>query len=398
MRDPRYGLGQKNIGRELLASLQATPEQIVACGRYDDVWRIYNIAFKHDYEVSLLDFLKKKCASNDALCKKWMPRYSSKDKKYAINLAKAFNLNKQEYGKFIKCDSTTEFMLSHHLEENIIFEHVPSLAMIKYANTFSRKLPDKYSEYLNKVRSGKAKLNVSTTNVYDIYRNRNKIDAQLFFDQISKCKGSWLPIVDTSGSMWDSNDSIGKALSIGHYLAKCSSYLPNTVMSFSSEPFLIELGKKYSHTVHRYSSYTFEPNPNYSDYINEINSMNTGDCSRTNFGAVMEILKGLEKGYAPDYLVVLSDMEFDMGSALSKNETMELFKSRGIQTRIIWWNFNSHDTTVPEIDKDGNIFLSGYNPYLLSYLETGFDSDTFIAKLLTKYSETIDTLYPGLIK
>ena len=50
------------------------------------------------------------------------------------------------------------------------------------------------------------------------------------------------------------------------------------------------------------------------------NSMYTGDCSNTDFGKVMELLKGLKK--YPEYLIVLSDMEFDCGSNQSKEETM----------------------------------------------------------------------------
>lgn len=57
--------------------------------------------------------------------------------------------------------------------------------------------------------------------VYDIYKNMDKIDPDLFFDKIEKIKINCIPVVDTSGSMLDDNDSFGKALSVGHYLAKC---------------------------------------------------------------------------------------------------------------------------------------------------------------------------------
>ena len=52
-------------------------------------------------------------------------------------------------------------------------------------------------------------------------------------------------------------------------------------------------------------------------------------------------------------------------------------------------NFNSRATTSPEIDSDGNIFLSGYNPMLLKFLEAGFDGKKFLAKLLDEYSKNI---------
>lgn len=102
----------------------------------------------------------------------------------------------------------------------------------------------------------------------------------------------------------------------------------------------------------------------------------------------MKLLSNLDNDL-PEYLVVLSDMEFDQGSQTSKDDTMDLFKQKGYKTRIIWWNFNSRNTTVPEIDKDGNIYISGYSPFLLKYLQSGFDGKKFLEELLKQYKENI---------
>ena len=307
-----------------------------------------------------------------------MPRYSSKNKDLARLFAKAFRLNKQEYGHFIKCN-TTENKLSRHNENTIEFEKVPSLAMIKYANAFMTKesTKERYLKYLEDVKSGKKDLKISTTTVYDIYKNRTRIDADLFFSRIEKIQGSWIPIVDTSGSM-ESDDAMGKALAIGHYLSKCSTYCPNKVISFSSRPQLITLGKSNC------DNWFVRRNPPKSTYEVEINSMFTGDCTNTDFGKVMQLLSNLE-GNMPQYLIVLSDMEFDKGSSMSKDRTMTLFKGKGYSTRIIWWNLNSRNITCPEMDKDGNIFISGYNPLILKYLESGFNGENFLNRLLLEY-------------
>ena len=265
--------------------------------------------------------------------------------------------------------------------------------MLKYYKRFKEGEDTKYRfmEYLAKVNKGEAKLNISTTNIYDIYKNRDRIDADLFFNKIEKTSGSWLPILDSSGSMQDRNDSYGKACAVAHYLAKCSSYAPNKVVSFSSHPQLLELGKE-NDIVGGYWG-RIERKQNLSgcrtQYDREIKSMYTGDCSNTDFGAVMDLLKDLTD--VPEYLVVLSDMEFDQGSSMSKSETMRLFKSRGYKTRIIWWNFNSRNITAPEMDSDGNIFMSGYSPMLLKYLEAGFNASQFIDKLLTEYQKKVET-------
>lgn len=138
-----------------------------------------------------------------------------------------------------------------------------------------------------------------------------------------------------------------------------------------------------------YQNHLNEANIGTSD--REITSMMTGDCSNTNFGAVMNLLKDLTD--VPDYLVVLSDMEFDEGSSMSKSETMKLFKERGYKTRIIWWSMNARNKTSPEIvekDTDGNIFISGYSPMLLKYLECWFNASQFIDKLLDEYQKKVE--------
>lgn len=381
IRDPRYGLGRRDLGRRLMSYAKVSFEDAMLAGRADDLlfmqWESYQY-----YEM--LDYLKSEIEKGNELVKKWMPRYSSKNLLLARQIAKYYGMNKQQYGHFVKCN-TTENKLSRHNCDDIEFEHVPSLAMIKYATAFSTKpeTKERYAKYLEDVKAGRKDLKVSTTTVYDIYRNRTKIDADLFFSKIEKISGSWIPIVDSSGSMQDFNDSYGKAMAIGHYLAKCSSYAPNQVISFSSRPQLITLGEM-PRVGYNWRAYEAGD----SVYGKEIASMHTGDCSNTDFGKVMQLLSNLD-GEMPEYLVVLSDMEFDQGSSMSKDATMQLFKQKGYTTKIVWWNLNSRHTTCPEMDDSGNIFLSGYNPMLLKFLQAGFDAKAFLNTLLLEYAKNI---------
>lgn len=390
IRDPRFGLGRRDLGRELMYQSETDVLDVVKAGRWDDIF--YKIEKLNDESFRIIaDYCYGEIKNGNELLKKWMPRYNSKNKKLAMRFRYAFGMNKQQYGKFIKAN-TVEQNLSRKTTEEIVFEHVPSLAMIKYYNRFMRGEDTKYrfAKYLEAVRKGEAKLNVSTTNVYDIFKNREKIDADLFFDKIEKISGSWIPVVDTSGSMWDGNDSIGKAISVGHYLSKCSTYAPNKVVSFSSRPQLITLGE--SHRTYSYRrNDAFGSSDTNSNYQKEINSMYTGDCSNTDFGAVCKLLANLDAENAPEYIIVLSDMEFDAGSAQSKDDMMRIFRNNGMgNTKLIWWNFNSRATTCPETDKYGNIFLSGYNPMLLKYLKAGFDGTRFLKELLVEYAKNLE--------
>lgn len=392
MRDPRLGLGRRDLGRYLMYYTKVLPENVPKCGRYDDLLEMGK--YREEYlEQIVNDGLGK----GVYLAKKWLPRLNSKNRKLAKYICTSYGISQKEYRRRIKLD-TTEQLLSRRRTEEIDFEHVPSLAMLKYYNRFSRGEDTSYrfQEYLEKVRSGEKKLNISTTTVYDIYRNRESIDADLFFDKLEKINISCIPILDTSGSMWDGNDSIGKAISIAHYLAKCSTYCNGNVISFSRNPQLIKIEeqKKPKNTTYSYG-YNETAFGNKNKYSRELNSMYTGDCSNTDFGKVMKLLEGLDD--LPEYLVVLSDMEFDCGSEQSKNELYALWKLKGYTTKIVWWNFNDRHTTAPEIDEMGNIFISGYNPMLLKYLEAGFDGEQFLDKLLTEYKKNLTKEYENII-
>ena len=391
MRDPRFGLGRRDLGRQLLSDTECSIEQVIKCGRVDDLWHT-NIP-----AIELTDYLYQECRNNNELVKKWMPRFGTKNEKYAKFFADAFfvgapgcetNIQRKiAYGHLIKCN-TVEQHLSRKETEKIVFEHVPSLAMLKYCRRFSAK-PDtakRFAEYLEEVKAGKKDLKVNTATCYDIYRNRTKIDPDLFFEKLPKVSGSWVPVIDSSGSMQDANDSYGKALAIGHYLAKTSTAFPDTAISFSSWPTLLKVGKDnkicdgwYHHTNHVEHME--------SQYMREIASLHTGDCSNTDLGRVMELLAQVDD--LPEYLVILTDMEFDCGSSVKKDAAMRLWKEKGYKTKIIWWNLNSRHTTAPELDENGNIFMSGYNPTLLKFLEAGFDGEKFLNKLLVEYEKLI---------
>ena len=380
IRDPRYGLGRRDLGRRLLAMSRVSAENVVKCGRFDDLLftKTEDIEQLYDYT----DYMYHEAENGNELAKKWFPRLTSKNRELAKDLYRYLMFTEKEYRKFIKVE-TTEKKLTERRTSEIDFEKVPSLAMIKYYKRFStgEDTKERFQKYLDSVKKGEKKLNISTANVYDIYRNRDKIDADLYFDKLEKIKISCIPILDTSGSMFDSNNSIGKAMSIAHYLSKCSTYCNGQLIGFSSNPHLIKIEEKTSRAGY-YSNFGDS-----NKYSRELNSMYTGECANTDFGKVMKLLEQLEE--LPEYLVVLSDMEFDEGSNQSKKELQRLWKEKGYTTKIVWWNFNSRNKTVPELDEMGNIYLSGYSPMLLKYLEAGFDGKEFLEKLLSEYKERI---------
>lgn len=405
VRDGRFGLGRRDLGRKLMRLSKVSPSNIVKAGRYDDLWHIpTDENIKYLYEALGKD--------DKELAKKWLPRLTGKDRKIAKALCRTWNLTQQQYRKLIKCDSTTEYKLSyaekeestplndlfnkgnykHPLVDEIDFEKVPSLAMTKYLHTFSTRddIKERFSEYIKAVKEEKAKVNVKTTNVYDSMKvatrgvskdeeeAREVVANKIIDNAMLDVELNAITILDTSGSMggfgyWGSinipkGSLIERAMSIAYAIASKSTYAKDQIISFSSEPKLMTIKGKT--LKERYES------------------MYTGDCSNTDFGKVMKLLQRLKK--FPEYLIVISDMEFDEGSNQSKEETMKLFKQYEANTKIIWWNLNDRNKTVPEFDEYGNIYLSGYNMQILRLLENKFDMTTYIDIILEKYKKDID--------
>lgn len=396
IRDPRFGIGKRDLGRVLMAQSEVSANNIVKAGRFDDLYMIG--------EDNLIDYLKEELYKGNELAKKWCPRLTGKDKEIAKALCKMWNISEKEYRKLIKTDSTVEYKLSyakniggtpldelfkkgnyvHPLVDKINFEQVPSLAMTKYLTCFSKRedIKNRFNEYMKAVKENKAKVNVSTANVYDaskVVRKTNLSIAEENADILGKkivenetlgVEMNAICILDTSGSMGSLGygDLIDKATALAHALALKSTYAPNQIISFSSNPRLMAI--KGSTLKEQYQS------------------MYTGDCSNTDFGKVMNLLQGLNK--YPEYIIVLSDMEFDSGSNTSKDRTMKIFKEHGAETKIIWWNLNDRNKTVPEFDEYGNIYLSGYNLQMLKLLENKFDMNTYIDKILKDYAEKIN--------
>lgn len=376
IRDPRNGLGRRDLGRELMKQSGVPANFVPQVGRYDDLYELFGLAG----DMMVLEA----ATQGDALAAKWLPRYTSgkKAKARAIAIMKSAKLTIREYQAICKTANTVEQQLNEHVRDangNVIytkrefinFEHVPSLARIKWSRKFY-SIPS-YELYLEQVKKGEAKMNFSVGTSYDIYKALNSglissDEADLMFKQLKPVNISCIPIIDVSGSMHDSSDSIGKALSIGIQLSRNSTYCNGQFITFSSVPQLQRLKGE-------------------SLMEQTVNLLNADWGMSTDLGAVFRLLGKLES--YPDYLVVLSDMEFDRGSRSSKDALMASLAQKGIETKIIWWNFNSRSMTFPETDKYGNFFMSGYSPQLLELLNHGMDANSFLDAMLSDYAKKL---------
>ena len=110
IRDGRYGLGRRDLGRELMKQAKVGSENVVKAGRFDDLY--LNPTDEN------LAYLKRAMFNGNELAKKWLPRLSCKHKRIAKILCKMWGISEKKYRKLIKCD-TTENKLSHHRIDEI---------------------------------------------------------------------------------------------------------------------------------------------------------------------------------------------------------------------------------------------------------------------------------------
>lgn len=150
VRDPRYGLGRRDLGRRLMKNSEVSYENIVKAGRYDD---LIELGWLPAWEWWI-----EQAKNGDELAKKWLPRLQSKHSKLIKRVLKRLEISEQEYRKIIKCD-TVENKLSHHRINEIDFNHVPSSAMIKYRKRFMKE--SRFKKHLKSVKKSKKKLNSS---------------------------------------------------------------------------------------------------------------------------------------------------------------------------------------------------------------------------------------------
>lgn len=398
VRDPRKingGMGQRELGRNLMVQVETEPLDMLISGRADDIfeagWKLYEynkLSKGGKYWEFLGKILKRTDEikeSNDPEIKmvlfnvtKWLPRINGKTSEENKLKARAFRdvlgLTANQYQKAISNHDTVESILSRG-EKVTNYETVPSLARLRHKTEFEKD--PLYAVYMDKVSKGEAKITTGTMDVYDVAKNYYEenitaIEADVFFNSFPKADlGKMIAIVDNSGSMYDSNKSFLKARAVGHYIAKNTSYLTNHFIKFSDNAKLLKLGNNYETDMEVLNSFS--------------------DVGSTDFGNVMNVLSRVTKDL-PDYIVVLSDMQFNVGSADSKDKAMKILRKRNPNLKIVWWNFDVDRATAPETDEYGNIFMGGYNANLLQFLELGFDGMKFIEKLVENYKDKIEKL------
>jgi hypothetical protein len=395
-RDIRGGLGERRVFKVILnwlaynepSAVRKNIEHVAEYGRYDDLLCLMGT----DCEKEMLDVLKAQLDTDlnalenggeVSLLAKWLPSVNTSSKEavlYAKKIAKHFGMSDASYRKTLVALRSHIRIIENNLREkdySFDYEKQPSKAMYKYRKAFMRNDGERYSEFLDKVTTGEAKLHASTLMPYEIItplfrRNvsdeeRKAINTTWISQEDFGNTENALAVIDGSGSMYGGANPMPAtvALSLGIYFAERNKgAFKNHFITFSEKPQLVEIkGEDILDKVR------------YCHGFNEV--------ANTNIQKVFELILDAAKKNSvpqdelPKKLYIISDMEFDHCADDATMTNFEyaksIFEEAGYKLPdVVFWNVASRNRQQPVTkNEQGVALVSGCTPRLFSMIASG---------------------------
>ena len=420
LRDVREGSGERKAFRTILVDLSKNGlskfvDNMVPYlgfyGRYDDMWELLdtpskNAVLRFTAKQLKEDLANRKAGKSISLLAKWCPSWTTSSKvsmQRARIIAKYLKWNGSQYAHSMtvlrKHIDICERLMSSNNWQSIDYEKVPSKASKLYTKAFMKHDKDRYTAYLEGLKTGKAKVNASVLNPCEIVHKLYESISWCHYDQntITLMEAMWknLPdrvqgegdticVLDTSGSMCSSVDSktrmtckeVAESLAI-YFAERCSGVFQNKIITFSHSP--------------RYMDLTgCDSLESKLKYIQKY-----GEVSDTNIESTFDLLLNtaieghLTQDQIPKRVLILSDMGFNSSSCTqAPNETLfqtinKKWNKAGYEmpTLIFWnilgesrWGYGSKAIPVSYNEDFPCILVSGYNTASLNMALKGQES------------------------
>ena len=421
-RDVRGGMGERDVFQRFYMKYaelypneaKATLKLVAEFGRWKDVIDIINI--DQDNTLGGLELVKETLCEDIHNCMegksisllaKWMPSInaSGKARVQAKRFAKYLEFSYETYRKVLSklraYLDVTEVKTCANRWGEIDYNKVSSNANKRYMNAFKKHDGERYAEHCKKaldVTSNEVKMHASVLFPHEIWEEYTKLPGLSYYEcamrsfryrlgtpsepspadisleamwknlaDMGNC-GNTMVVVDGSGSMTDGHPvkPINIARSLGVYFAeRCQGEFRNILMEFSSSPKLIDLNgcETLRDKILELSKYT--------------------DATNTDIEAVFMLIlqsainANMKQSDLPDRILIVSDMEFDIATSLTKcmygmkalfNELADRFAKYGYKLpKLVFWNVNSRTNTIPMTENEmGVILVSGFSPNIMS--------------------------------
>lgn len=392
LRDPRKGAGERDTARLLFRWVHAEHHDVFinlvpyipAYGRWDDLLEYDTDPYVVDYVAATLALDMR--SSHPSLLAKWMPSETSGAKSRALHKRwqkalshiPAFS-TPRKYRKVLsqlrEKLKVVERDMSLNRWGDIIYEHVPSKAMLLYRKAFQRHDPERFLEYVQSVLENKTKMSANVTLphevVWKVLNTPSESESEhavleaiwrsIPRDHLPKV----LVVVDTSLSMYPSPAKIGPihiALGLGLFFAESlPEPLTNSFITFSAKPTMQKVrGETLLQRVRSIAAQDF--------------GLNTNLMAVAQLVASVCAAKKVPQSELPEMILIISDMQFDQAVSYPDVDIKNIFASYGYQAPLLaFWNVASSSVQVfPSTAKtSGVVLLSGFSPKLLSLVLRG---------------------------
>jgi len=416
LRDVREGMGERDTFRKLLLHLTEIDMSISnrfiymvdlpKFGRWDDYIFLFANTKDESLKIYIAGILQGQLDddlynySNGkpySLLAKWMPSINTSSKKTVVvgnELRKYFRMSPSQYRKTLsklrKGLDVLEVKLSSNKWDKVDYSHVPSLANIKYKDSFLKHDFDRRNEYLIDVARGKNKIKANSMFLYDIIHAYEK-DADF----------NMPPVDNTLENLWESQKkpkTFADTLVVRDGSGSMLSYVSKNVSAMEIGDSIALYCAKNNTGVFKDKIMTFSNNPkmitvNCSTLRDNIEKlMKHTECSTTNVESVFElILKTAKKCNAtqadmPKNVLIISDMQFNAAMCdkdafgfplynqnVQEDDTLfenieKKYNACGYELpKLIFWNISCYnDGTVPiQSSRNGVILLSGFSKELV---------------------------------
>lgn len=384
VRDIRGGAGERRFFRVAIKyianidphGISSVLTLIPLYGRWDDLL-VFENTHSEEFALSLIATALE---DKNSLCAKWMPRKGS----FANKLKRFMKLTPKEYRKcLVNLTNVVETAMCTNNWEAINYEHVPSLAMIRYGRSFAKHTSEKFSKYIQSLQEGKTKINTGAIYPYDVTKvlHSNEAAEEMWKALPNYLKDNTqriLPLVDVSGSMrllcGGSLRCIDVAVSLGLYISERNEGpYKDHFITFSEKPELVHL------TGSLKERYTQMSRSNWG--------MNTNLMAVYELILKQAVLHNIPQDEMPTQILILSDMEFNEATIKTSwdsptkqqwNPTAQemitqLFSDAGYAVpNVVYWNLQSRSNNVPaSFNETGTALISGFSPAIMTSLLGG---------------------------
>lgn len=400
-RDIREGLGERRLFRIIYRRLfelnsemfYKNLDNISFYGRYDDLTSLIGISEESDeYIISMISSQLKTDLTNIQLGKpisllgKWLPSEntsSESTKKLARKIRKMLGLSSKNYRltltKLRSYSNVVEVKMCGNKWSEIDYEKVPSLANLRYKDSFMVHDRERRIEYLTSVSKGETKMNMSVATPVDVVSRYGSWRIKEYDETLEL---AWknlkdvmvedtLVVADGSGSMTISISGNTTALDVANSLAIYTS--------------------EHNTGVYRNKYITFSNTPQFVTF-SEVDSLEEklriarehNEVANTNIERVFDLILyvALENDVPKDEMIknilIISDMEFDEAQTTWHSDVEVLsqtlfdsikqkYSKYGYQLpKLIFWNVNSRTKTIPLTENElGVTLVSGFSQNVL---------------------------------